>query len=733
MKFGRSKKTVWLVCAAIFGAMLTHPSAVFAAENADAGAAKLTIEELRAQRKEMAQRRRRIIFNNDGDDIGGYPDDHITAQTKENEALAGTPEGLLKMRTKALLGSQVDSIFYHSALGLKLHHADGPYGEIYGAPDINGAYLRNRINLLLNYGKDALDVMIDFCRENDLEIFYSNRMNDQHDFYIPGILYYLKVRHPEYTIGHSYSGKTPQESLKDLLQTRKLMSGYNFALPVIRELTVEAMRKVCRTYDVDGIELDYFRSPLLFPHPVDPNEVDLLNDMMREMRKMTEEEGLKRGRPFLIAARYMVDIEHSLYYGLDVKTWLEEGLVDILTGAHNGSHRPPMTSVFELARQHGVPCYPIVHSWKKDGFNSTGKHDWKVWRADALRCFAQGAAGITTFNMFNPTQPLWRELGNPEKLRSMDKTYVWDYLSSARYSRDAPPVTVTEKGCEPIPLWIGDDFRADPPAGKVLSTKLRIHQTWVQTGPTQKHDLTVKLNGQPLRRANASPDVDREQGAAQVVQFSQRWAFKTDPDDQGVNKKWFARDLDDTDWATVRSDRDKGWESQGFGGYTGIGWYRAHLPTKPAQPPKFAYIHFSAVDEQAWVYLNGDPIAEHTTKTTGLGVSQIWTKPFTVNVSDLLRTDGPNLLAVRVHNSKAMGGIWKPVRLILSDAAMSEKALNEAVGPRSGWLEFAPDATLFKLGENHIQAVVKNPPPEPVTIDDVRLEVRFVDRRGDEE
>ncbi len=58
--------------------------------------------ELRAQRKKMAERRRGIVFNNDGDDIGGYSDDHITPKTKENEDMAATPEGLLKMRTRGV-------------------------------------------------------------------------------------------------------------------------------------------------------------------------------------------------------------------------------------------------------------------------------------------------------------------------------------------------------------------------------------------------------------------------------------------------------------------------------------------------------------------------------------------------------------------------------------------------------------------------------------------------------
>ena len=128
---GILKKCTGIICSVIFVAMVMCPTGLLGAEEKDAGTTKLTLSELRAQRKKLAQRKRRIIFNNDGDDIGGlsglYPE-----RTKEVRRMASTPQGLLKMRTTDLLGSQVDSIFYHSALGLKLYHGGGPYEELYG-------------------------------------------------------------------------------------------------------------------------------------------------------------------------------------------------------------------------------------------------------------------------------------------------------------------------------------------------------------------------------------------------------------------------------------------------------------------------------------------------------------------------------------------------------------------------------------------------------------------------
>lgn len=429
----------------------------------------LTLTELRKERKMMAHRKRRIIFNNDGDDIGGHG--------------ASTPDGLLQLRTKALLGSQVDSIFYHSTFGMKVIFEDGAFNRIYEYPDTRGVASRNCKAMIASYGKDALDVMIDYCRKHDLEIFYSNRMNDVHDFYFPEILSAIKVRHPEYVIGHG--DKNPEETLRLMRQGKKTNTGLNFGLKVIRNLTVDAMRQVCRNYDIDGLELDYFRSPSLFRSPVSPQEVELHNDMMREMRKMTEEEGLRRGRPILIAARGINDPQSSLKFGIDIETWLDEDLIDILMPIHLHRQQGPLKSFFELAHHYNVSDYPCLRA------NET-RHTWRVCRGEAMSRFAEGADGITTFNQFDPTHQRWRELGDPEILRDLNRTYTCPYYL---------PVTVTEDPCGPLPLLVGADMATAPANGKRRSRKLRVQVTSL----TAQHDFQLDVNGKTIATSNVSP------------------------------------------------------------------------------------------------------------------------------------------------------------------------------------------------------------------------------------
>ena len=68
----------------------------------------------KADRKLAAHRRRRIIMNNDGNDVRGLADDVLR-----------TPETFLRQRTSPLVGSHVDAIFYCTggAFNMYRHHS----------------------------------------------------------------------------------------------------------------------------------------------------------------------------------------------------------------------------------------------------------------------------------------------------------------------------------------------------------------------------------------------------------------------------------------------------------------------------------------------------------------------------------------------------------------------------------------------------------------------------------
>lgn len=479
-----------------------------------------TIADMKQQRKEMAHRKRRIIFNNDGDDVGGYGTVD-TDQTNERVAMASTPEGLLKLRTTALLGSQVDAIWYYTTHGMKIRHSNGPYGRFYGPSDPKDVAVRNLETLASQYGKDALEIMIEACKKHGIEIFYSNRMNDTHDSFRPKLIRFIKVEHPEYTLLPKEEGK--KFGWSKYPDVRTLWAALNFEYVQVRQMTIDALREVCHNYDIDGIELDFIRHPLYFPPTmqhmaVEQKHLDLMNDMVRKIRKMTEEEGIKRGRAILVAARCADDLTLSRSIGLDVETWLAEDLIDVLVIGTWIDFATPMKELIDLSHCHKVPAYVCINCTYK------AEHDWSVWRGDAMHRFAEGADGVYMFNMFDPTMKAWWELGDPQSIMKSTRTYLWDYLPSQRVSSDVLakvrltrfrwPVTVTEKGCEAMPLYVGEDLPAGDTGGKQYELTLRIHVK--ELGEDNK--LTITVNGQALPEPTVT-QADEDEQSSVLLKF----------------------------------------------------------------------------------------------------------------------------------------------------------------------------------------------------------------------
>ena len=179
------------------------------------------------------------------------------------------------------------------------------------------------------------------------------------------------------------------------------------------------------------------------------------------------------------------------------------------------------------------------------------------------------------------------------------------------------------------------------------------------------------LGGSP-RRILAGIDLTK----IQLTTFGEPWKFKHDPADEGTGARWFDPALSDSQWAPIRTDQQMGWDKQGFARGSGFGWYRATLPAnKKDLSGKFRYLYFDAVDEEAWVYINGRKVFEHTLVSTNLLAEEIWTTPFSVPLAEV-ELGGNDLLAVRVYSKEAMAGIYKPVHLIQSDQPLTEAQLH---------------------------------------------------------
>jgi hypothetical protein len=359
---------------------------------------------MKQARKEAAHRKRRIIMNNDGNDARGI-----------REGEAKTPEAFLARRSTALAGSQVDAIFYCTGVfNLYTHKSDE--SELRGHSD------REQVDWaweLTKLGTDSLTVMTDFGHGHGMEVFWSMRMNDTHDSGDKALLCKWKQEHPEYLMGRK-EDKFPHGGHR--------WSAVNYGMPEVRDKVFRILQDVAARYEVDGIELDFFRHPVYFKPqmtgaPVTQEHCEMMTDLLRRVRAMTVEVAVKRGRPMLIAVRIPDSPGFARGIGLDVEQWLREGLVDIITGSCY-FHFEPWENFVALGKKYGVPAYACLSGSRIVSSSEPEKSDKEttpLWHGEAALAWRAGVDGIYVFNRFNPNDPLFRSLGSPGTLMKPDK------------------------------------------------------------------------------------------------------------------------------------------------------------------------------------------------------------------------------------------------------------------------------------------------------------------------
>lgn len=110
---------------------------------------------------------------------------------------------------------------------------------------------------------------------------------------------------------------------------------------------------------------------------------------------------------------------------------------------------------------------------------------------------------------------------------------------------------------------------------------------------------------------------------------------------------WAAKNLDDSNWIPINVPGL--WESQGFDGFDGFGWYRTTFELTEEQANNSITLHLGMVDDSDYVWLNGIKVGET--------IEQYDTQRIYLIDSKFV-SPGKNTLAVKVHDTGGGGGIY---------------------------------------------------------------------------
>ena len=443
---------------------------------ADETASPRESAEMARMRQEARGRRRRLIYNNDGNDIFRRKHD--------------TPESFLAQRIIPALSTQVDAIFYCTG-GTTLYDHDTNVGE--RSDDLHaqmnfkaGESICRHANMhmLRGAGVDSLSLVTRRVHDAGLEVFWAHRINDIHDSFTDWLFSNWKRGHPECLMG------TPEDMQRyKISHPRYMWSTLDFEKPEVLDYLYRITEEVCQRYDVDGIEIDYFRHPLFFRpnleyEPATPAQVEIMTGFQRRIREMAYREGTRRGRPILVATHVPMNRETCLHVGIDVERWLRADLMDILViGSGYQPLSMPSGDLVGLGHAHDVPVYPNISN---SGMEQWG-HRIEAWRAAASNVWRAGADGIHLFNWFPgaANDPIFMTLGDPKDLAGLDKVFGIDNtkeyfgcLEQGVVQSQILPVELDASGKRrEVNLPVGDDIAAADKAGQLEKATLRVQFT----------------------------------------------------------------------------------------------------------------------------------------------------------------------------------------------------------------------------------------------------------------
>jgi|GEM_PF-857739 len=594
---------------------------------------------------------------------------------------------------------------------------------------------------------DALTITIEECRKRGVPIVASYRMNAEDWYGYSWMMSDFGRTHPEWRIPFAEGESGDPEC--------EWTGALDPAIPQVYEHHMAIFREVVESYDIDGIEFDFRRWYHMISNPLENHPI--LTKMVRETRQMLDEVARKKGRQRLIFGVRVgpsLDSEPNpslfpgIYYaekptnascrelGLDVKTWINQAYVDYVCPALFCDYLPglPLTKEFvALAKGTNVGIYPTVFSstrWMNDAAkpvpdspNARRKHRDEIVQA-ALKCYADGADGISTFNWpkLDPDSPAGRKaystcegwvrvcrqahpaLASPAALRRLlkasppDAGLATNEKIFAFGERLVPGKRGGPENDSSLFLRIDDDIAAAAREQRLESAVLNVRVLGAGTPDA----VEVLLNSQALVRDRATPPASEPA----YRELDNAWRFAPDPEDKGVAEGWHKPEYADVGWAMVRSDTGKGWDRQGFAGYHGVGWYRQTFRADDdLLKRKAVWLLFGGVDKQAEVYLNGKLAFAHTEQATGLPMEVLWNQPFAFNARAFLE-QGENTLAVRVQSLKFQGGVYRPAYILLQDETPTDpsRAIEEILVTESqaGWLTLQPEPSLYRVGDNRV-------------------------------
>lgn len=357
-------------------------------------------ESLHDSRQQFASKVRRIIWNNDGNDLAGLgPGEEVTE------------ERFLAARFDGLAGSQVDAVSY--CTGVFNHYSHRSEVSELLCSDLVPS---RRLHELHALGTDSLELASRHCRRHGRDIFWSMRMNDTHDSGVSAheraLFTHWKRRHPDCLI--AADGTEPPYAAGR-------WSALDYGCRAVREQVLRIIEDVLLRYDIDGVELDFFRHPHYFRpqfygEKVREEDREMMSELIAGIRNLIDQFSAAAGRPLLVLVRVPDSLGYCGEIGLDLARWVRSGWVDLVIGG-GYFHLQPWGTFCPEIRAMGASVHACLDGSRLESSENpeAASQGESLWECEAALAW-QSADGIYLFNRFRTTQSMFRRFGDPTQL-----------------------------------------------------------------------------------------------------------------------------------------------------------------------------------------------------------------------------------------------------------------------------------------------------------------------------
>lgn len=355
------------------------------------------------------------------------------------------------------------------------------------------------------FEEKGLDYISIFCEkfpEIGINPWISLRMNDAHGVSSPQSVVAWKFFQENPHLRRVKHGATTNTYYDNL---------FDYSYSEVREYMLALINEVLDRYDAYGIELDYQRDIWIWHTGGEYPGIEILNDFMRDVKKLVGIYEEKYGHEIKIAVRCSSDIQTNYELGYDLITWAAEDLMDLVNPTARWATTDfdiPVRSWVSIMHPFGVEVAPGLEGIVRLTPQSLEKHhSFDTMSGAAASWLSQGADKIYMYNHFAGLPGIQDKdrviggtnhfnklitMGCYEKVVNHDRQVLITYNDIAptwRGVKASFPFTVPADSAESIRIPMGDI----PEGARVI---LRI------SAPKKYIDapITVRVNGVQVER-----------------------------------------------------------------------------------------------------------------------------------------------------------------------------------------------------------------------------------------